>query len=175
MSLSSLAIKGLHAVGIIAAHSKQHPVPTTTLARHIGLSVSSTEIVARKLRSGGLIHANRGPGGGYRLRQPVEHLTVWDVVSYFKDNAQPTVTEHGSPEREAVVDLANQLDQAVCNFLQAYPLADVLKQLPADEPKRAHSRSGNTGFQLKPFRQSAPPLAPSWVFDLAKFSGAAHA
>ena len=175
MPLSLLAIKGLHAVGVIAAHSKQHPLPTTTLARHLGLSVSSTEIVARKLRSGGLIYAHRGPGGGHRLRQPVEHLAVWDVVSYFNDSGQPTPTEHGSPEREAVVDLVGQLDQALCNFLQAYPLADVLKQLPADEPQRAQSKTGNTGFQLKPFRQSAPPLVPSWVFDLAKFSGAAHA
>lgn len=175
MSLSTHAIKGLHAVGIIAAHSKQHPVPTTALARHIGLSVSSTEIVAKKLRGGGLIHANRGPGGGYLLRQPVEHLSVWDVVLYFKDSALPTSNEHGSPEREAVADLVTQLEQTLCNFLQVYPLADVLKQLPADEAKEGRSKAGNAGFHLKPFRQSSPPLAPSWVFDLAKFTSAAHA
>jgi hypothetical protein len=102
-------------------------------------------------------------------------LSVWDVVSYFRDSDLPATTEHSSSESEAVANLASQLDQTLCDFLQAYPLTDVLKQLPADEPRPALSEAGNTGFQLKPFRLSAPPLAPSWVFDLAKFSGAAHA
>ena len=175
MPLSHHAIKGLQAVGILAAHSKQHPMPTTTLARHIGLCVSSTEMVMRKLRSGGLLQAHRGPGGGYQLQQAVEHLSVWDVVSCFNDNDLPPYPNgDASLESEAVMGLAILLDKTLSHFLQAYPLIDVLKQLPVDESGAAELIENNTPFHLKPLRQPAPPLAPSWVFDLAKFTNAAH-
>ena len=155
MPLSHHAIKGLQTVGVLAAHSKQHPMPSTTLARYIGLCVSSTEMVIRKLRSGSLLQVNRGPGGGYQLQQAVEHLSVWDVVSCFNDDGLPSrPTKKASLESEAVVGLAIQLDQELRHFLQAYPLIDVLKQLPVDELGAKDLNESNTPFHLKPFRQS---------------------
>jgi len=132
-------------------------------------------MVTRKLRSGGLIKAYRGPGGGYQLHQAVERLSVWDVVSCFNDNdVLSCPAADASPESEAVVGLAIQLDKTLCQFLQNYPLIDALKQLPVDESVASERNENNTPFHLKPFRQPALPLAPSWVFDLAKFTNAAH-
>jgi len=175
MFLSLHATQGLNAIGIIAASANQKPVPTTSLARHIGLCLSSTEIIVKQLKNGGLICSYRGPGGGYQLQQPVKDLSVWDVVSCFKDHDPPSNTGQGSPESDAALALASELKEAVCQHLQAYPLTDVIAQLPPVEPDKTGSRAMHTAFHLKPLHQSGPPRAPSWVFDLAKFTHTAHA
>ena len=166
------AIKGLHAVGVIAAHAKYHPVPSITLARHIGLCLSSTEMVIKKLRTGGLICSHRGPGGGHQLKQDVENLSVWDVVLCFNADATPNQAEAFSPEREAADGLEAQLGAAIRQSLQAYRLVDVFKQLPDDDSEADDLDESTTGFHLKPLRPIARPLAPSWVFDLANFTHA---
>ena len=175
MFLSLHAQQGLNAIGVIAASSRQKPVPTTRLARHIGLCLSSTEIIVKQLKNGGLICSHRGPGGGYQLQQPVKDLSVWDVVSCFKDNDPPAKTGQGSPESEAALALAIELKERACQHLRSYPLTDVLAQLPSVAPDDMNSRSFNTAFHLKPLHQPSPPKAPSWVFDLARFTHAAHA
>jgi len=175
MSFSHHALLGIHAVAIISTCSSLQPVTAAKLARDIGLCLSSTEMIVKKLRNGGLINSHRGPGGGYRLQQAVEHLSVWDVVSCFKDSDLPTLTEHTSPESQAALALANHLDTTLAHFLQDCRFTDVLKHLDCMEPQDAHSTLSHTAFHLKPLREPALPVAPSWVFDLAKFTHAAHA
>jgi hypothetical protein len=97
------------------------------------------------------------------------------VVSCFKDNDPPAKTGQGSPESEAALALAIELKEAVYQHLRSYPLTDVLARLPSVESDDMNSRSINTAFHLKPLHQPSPPMAPSWVFDLAKFTHAAHA
>jgi len=175
MFFSHHALQGLHAIAIIAASSRQDSVPTTRLARHIGLCLSSTEIIVKQLKNSGLIRSHRGPGGGYQLQQPAKDLSVWDVVACFQKNDAPVNTDQCSPESEAAWTLAMQLDETVRQHLQAYRLIDVIGQLPPVEPERLDARAGQAAFHLKPLRQASLPAAPSWVFDLAKFTHAAHA
>ena len=169
------AMQGLRAIGIIAASSRQQPVPTTRLARHIGLCLSSTEIIVKQLKNGGLIRSYRGPGGGYQLQHLVKDLSVWDVVSCFEGSDMPPKAGYVSPESEAAMDLAIQLDETICKYLQACRLIDVLERFPADANDHADTNASHTAFHLKPLRQPGTPLAPSWVFDLAKFTLPAHA
>ena len=175
MVFSLHAMQGLRAIGIIAASSRQQPVPTTRLARHIGLCLSSTEIIVKQLKNGGLIRSYRGPGGGYQLQHPVKDLSVWDVVSCFEGSDLPPKAGHASPESQAALALAIQLDETVCQFLQACRLIDFLEPFPADASDDADTNASQTAFHLKPLRPPSPPLAPSWVFDLAKFTLPAHA
>lgn len=175
MFFSLHAMQGLRAIGIIAASARQQPVPTTRLARHIGLCLSSTEIIVKQLKNGGLIRSYRGPGGGYQLQNLVKDLSVWDVVSCFEANDLPFKSGHVSPESEAAVALSVQLDEAVCQYLQTCRLIDVLERFPTDANDDADTNASPTAFHLKPLRQPSPPSAPSWVFDLAKFTHAVHA
>ncbi len=61
MFTSSQSIRGLQAIGFIAGSSRQQPVPTTRLVWHIGLCLSSTEIIVKQLKNGGLIRPHHGP------------------------------------------------------------------------------------------------------------------
>jgi len=162
-------------MGVIAGSSHQQPVSTTRLARCIGLCLSSTEIIVRQLKNGGLIRSHRGPGGGYQLQRPVNDLSVWDVVSCFEGTDPASKADQISPESEAALALAIELEASVREHLKSYPLIQVIDQLALLEADDLDSRAMPTAFHLKPLRQSSPPLAPSFVFDLAKFTHAAHA
>ena len=150
-------------------------MPTTRLARQLGLCLSSTEIVVKRLKTGGLLRSHRGPGGGYQLERHVSQLSVWDVISCFDGIKPPEANDHQSPENDAALELAMQLDQRVRQYLEVYPLMNVLQHLRAEEIDNQDSASTNAGFRLKPLQRFGPPLAPSWVFDLAKFMCTAHA
>ena len=175
MNISTQATQGLNAIGLIAASSRLGPMPTTRLARQLGLCLSSTEIVVKRLKTGGLLRSHRGPGGGYQLERHVSQLSVWDVVSCFDGIKPPEADHHQSPENDAALELAVQLDQRVRQYLEVYPLIDVLQHLRANEVNDLDSAKTNAGFRLKPLQRFGPPLAPSWVFDLAKFMRTAHA
>jgi len=175
MFLNTHATQGLHAIAVSASSSGKQPVPTTRLARHIGLCLSSTEIIVKQLKNRGLVRAHRGPGGGYQLERSAEHLSVWDVVACFQDHDRPAHSDQISPESEAAWALSTALDDAVCQYLRDYRLLDVLRHLPAGTTQNQDYDTKRAAFHLKPLRQPSLPLAPSWVFDLAKFSQAAHA
>lgn len=175
MPLSLHATQGLNAIGIIAASSKHKPVPTTRLARHIGLCLSTTEIIVKQLKNGGLVCSHRGPGGGYQLQQPINSLSVWDVVSCFSNLEPAEKNVYDSPESEAALALSIQLEETVCQHLRACPLTDVLAKLPPVASDEPDSRSSHTAFHLKPLHPPRPPSAPRWVFDLANFARAEHA
>lgn len=175
MLTNAQAMQGLQAIAVIAAASGQQPVPTTRLARHIGLCLSSTEIVIKQLKASGLLRSHRGPGGGYQLERPAEDLSVWDVVACFQTHDRPAPGEQLSPESETAWALSGALDDAMCQHLKDYRLLDVLRQLPAPAPQAKDLDTQRAAFHLKPLRPPSLPSAPSWVFDLAKFSQAAHA
>ena len=175
MNISIQATQGLNAVGLIAASSRLGPMPTTRLARQLGLCLSSTEIVVKRLKTGGLLRSHRGPGGGYQLQRHVSQLSVWDVVSCFDGIKPPDANDQQSPESGAALELALQLDQRVRQYLEGYPLMDVLQHLRTDDIEDENVASTSAGFRLKPLQRFGPPLAPSWVFDLAKFTRTAHA
>jgi Rrf2 family protein len=175
MLLHIHAMQGLHALAVIASSSGKQPVPTTRLARHIGLCLSSTEIIVKHLKSNGLLRSHRGPGGGYQLERPCEQLSVWDVVACFPDQDRPAQSDQISPESEAAWALSVALDDTLRHYLQAYRLSDVLGKFPSGAPQNQECDTQRVAFNLKPLRPPSLPLAPSWVFDLAKFSRSAHA
>ena len=166
--------QGLHAMGIIAASSISEPVSAINLARQVGLCLSSTEAVLRKLKKGGLICSHRGPGGGYQLQRPVNKLSVWDVVFCFYGSDLPRKTACESAEGQAALALATEVEEATRQFLENCRLGDVIEKLPTNQATVQGSESSGMAFYLKPLPQPKPPLTPSWVFHLAKFTHAMH-
>jgi len=123
----------------------------------------------KDLKEGDLLRAHRGPGGGYQLQQAVVNLSVWDVVSCF--NSEETETKHADPSLEslAALGLHQQLEDIKRSFLQAYPLAEVLKHMPETVIDNEVIHASSMGFHFKPIQKPALPMAPNSVFDLSNF------
>lgn len=56
------------------------PVLLQDAAKELGMTPSRLQPVAVRLRAAGLIASRRGRGGGYFLPQPLERMSLWDVV-----------------------------------------------------------------------------------------------
>ena len=175
MQFKPKATHSLRAIAIITASPGGSPVTALNLAQELGLSLSGTESIVSKLKKGGLILAHRGPGGGYQLVRAVDNFSVWDVVCHFHGSDLPTVPTCEGPESQAVFALAVEVEQAMRSHLEAWPLADVVAKLSPSEIDFTEGAPSRSPFNLKPLLQPAPPTAPSWVFDLAKFSRPTYA
>jgi Rrf2 family protein len=167
--LNSRAIHGLNVIGLVASAQRHQPITTARLSRMLGLSVSYTESLMKDLKEGDLLRAHRGPGGGYQLQQAVVNLSVWDVVSCF--NTEETLTGQADQSSEflAAFNLHQQLDDIKRSFLQSYPLADVLKHMPASTMDSEVIHASSMSFHFKPIQKQALPMAPNSVFDLSNF------
>jgi Rrf2 family protein len=54
------------------------------LAQRFSIPQSLLAKLLQRLQKGGLIEAERGPRGGYRLRRPLEQITVQEVVQTIR-------------------------------------------------------------------------------------------
>lgn len=45
----------------------------------------------------GLVDSHKGPGGGFRLTRPAEHITLWDVLEPIEDFSRPAGCVLGRP------------------------------------------------------------------------------
>ena len=66
----------LKALVDLAVHDGIGPVTTAAIAKRQGIPVRSLEQLFNRLRRKGLVQAERGPRGGYRLRKPADQIPV---------------------------------------------------------------------------------------------------
>ena len=89
MNITSKSKYALRAV-IHLARADGRPVRREDLASaQGGISTEYLEKILLRLREQGLLIAKSGPGGGYRLAQPPEEITAWDVIHAVEDSLAP--------------------------------------------------------------------------------------
>jgi len=163
------AIHGLNVIALVASSPRHQPITTSRLSRVLDLSVSYTESLMKDLKEGDLLRAHRGPGGGYQLHRAVVNLSVWDVVSCFTSEEPDTPPSNRSAEFLAASDLYLQLEDCKRRFLQAYPLAEVLRHMPMSAKDSDATHISSMSFHFKPIQKHKLPVAPNSVFDLSNF------
>jgi Rrf2 family iron-sulfur cluster assembly transcriptional regulator len=112
------------------------PVCLSDIAASQLLSLSYLEQIFARLRRGGLVSANRGPGGGYRLSRPAAAISIADIVGAVDEPIRATRCEEGGPgcmlysETETgpcrTHGLWKELGRQIELFLEGVSLADVL-------------------------------------------------
>jgi len=75
--------KGRYAVSAmmdLAIHDKIRPLTIAEIAEKQNISLSYLEQLFAVLRREGLVRGTRGPGGGYRLAQPANMISVAQII-----------------------------------------------------------------------------------------------
>jgi len=88
-----LTTKGRYAVTAmldLALHTEDTPVPLADISERQSISVSYLEQLFAKLRRNGLVNSVRGPGGGYRLNQAKEEISVADIIGAVDESVDAT-------------------------------------------------------------------------------------
>jgi Rrf2 family protein len=110
MKLSLSSSHALHAVCSLAAAGGREPLTARHLAPAAGASAVALRTVLRLLVEAGVLSADGGPNGGYRLSRPADKVTLLEVVEAIDG---PVRGEDPFADR-----LGGQL-QAVCDDLAA--------------------------------------------------------
>ncbi len=125
-----ISTKGRHAVMVmvdLARNGQGKPISLAEVAVRQEISLSYMEQLISRLKSHGLVHSLRGPGGGYMLAFPGDQITVLQVVSAV-DETVPRIILN-DPMTASGRQLTDLLWQAigdeVSNYLETVTLADV--------------------------------------------------
>lgn len=154
-----LSTKGRYAVTAmmdLALHEGQGPVTLADISESQGISLSYLEQLFARLRKHSLVSGVRGPGGGYRLAQPADQITIADIITAVDENVDATRCKGRGDcqegERCLTHDLWMDLSRQIYDFLNGITLAQ-LAQEPA--VRRVAERQGLTEQPLADRRQTA--------------------
>ena len=92
---------GLMAMQYIAEHQGGAPVGVKRIAGEFGIPVELLAKVLQRLAKGGLMVAQRGPCGGYRLTLPPSSVTVGQVIRVLEGPLAivSCMADHGAVSR----------------------------------------------------------------------------
>jgi Rrf2 family protein len=95
MKRNSRLSLALHALGHMAGDPKRVR-PSAEIAEHAGTNPVVVKRVLGRLRAAGLLIAEKGHSGGWRLARPPEAITLADVYLALEERLAPEA-EHAAP------------------------------------------------------------------------------
>jgi Rrf2 family iron-sulfur cluster assembly transcriptional regulator len=133
-----LSTKGRYAVMAmvdLAKHSGGEPVSLAEIAERQEISLSYLEQLFAKLRKGGLVNSQRGPGGGYLLAFAAAETRISDIILAVDEPIRATRCTPGAPvgcrgnkSRCLTHDLWEELGNQIHLYLSSVSLADVVER-----------------------------------------------
>ncbi len=138
MRISDAASLGLHAAAYLAACGGER-VPTAKVASELGVSSAHLAKVLRELERAGIVHAKRGPDGGFVLARDAARVTLREVYEAIEG---PIETEACLLGEQACTGncilgkLMSSLDGEVRRKLEGIRLADVAGRFRAARARK---------------------------------------
>lgn len=128
-----LTTKGRYAVTAmldLALHSAKGPVSLADISGRQEISLSYLEQLFAKLRQNDLVCSVRGPGGGYRLKRPLEEVFVAQIIDAVNESVDATNCGGAGNCQQGEVCLTHylwtDLSQQIHQFLSGISLASLV-------------------------------------------------
>lgn len=128
-----LTTKGRFAVTAMVDLALRHnrgPVTLAAISERQHISLSYLEQLFGKLRRASLVSSVRGPGGGYNLAQPANHISVADIVTAVDEPLDATQCggkENCQDDKRCMThDLWATLNEKMYEYLSSVTLADLV-------------------------------------------------
>lgn len=142
MRMSTKAQYAVRALVSLHLTSGGMPVTIKSIAARENISLNYLEQLFVKLRRGEIVHSVRGPGGGYVLARPAEHIRIDEIIDTVEEALVPLscMNADGSCgcDDECTTHLVWQgLGNQIRNFLSSITLED----LTNDGRHRLHQES----------------------------------
>ena len=121
-----LTTKGRYAVSAmmdLAIHDNIKPLTIADIAEKQKISLSYLEQLFAVLRREGLVRGTRGPGGGYRLAQSAESITVAQIIRAVD---MKSMEDNGMQQEYLPYALWAQLSHQIFSFLDNITLAQCI-------------------------------------------------
>lgn len=131
-----ISTKGRYALRVLtdlAEHQSDGYVSLKEVAHRQEISEKYLEAIIKLLVKDGILIGLRGKGGGYRLSQPPDHISVYRVLQLTENSLAPvSCLETNSTPCTKMVDcrtfpLWRGLDQVISEYLGRYTVADLMQ------------------------------------------------
>lgn len=135
-----ISTKGRYALRVLtdmAEHQSDGYVPLKEIAQRQEISEKYLESIVKSLVKAGVLIGLRGKGGGYRLSQHPDQLTVGKVLRLSEGSLSPvTCLEEGAAPCTRIAEcrtlpMWRGLDKVIYDYLESYTIADLMQM---DEP-----------------------------------------
>lgn len=130
-----LTTKGRYAVTAmldLALHTHNGPTSLSDISQRQEISLSYLEQLFARLRRAGLVNSVRGPGGGYRLSQPAEAISVSKVIDAVNETVDATRCQGLSDCQQGDTCLTHhlwcELSGQIRHFLDEMTLAQLMQR-----------------------------------------------
>lgn len=128
-----LTTKGRYAVTAmldLALHSSAGPVSLADISRRQEISLSYLEQLFSKLRQNDLVCSVRGPGGGYKLKRPLDEVFVAQIIDAVNESVDTTNCGGAGNCQQGEVCLTHylwtDLSEQIHQFLSGISLASLV-------------------------------------------------
>ncbi|MDR0947594.1 MAG: Rrf2 family transcriptional regulator [Ruminococcus sp.] len=139
-----ISAKGRYAVcamiKLAAEYGSGETLSTQKIAERLGISKIYLEQVFSQLRHAGLIGAEKGTGGGYKLKKGAEQISVYDILSVTESGlfepVEPILTDKAPAIENAFIEeVINPLDKLIVEFFSRKTLKELYDEaLKRSEP-----------------------------------------
>ena len=130
-----LTTKGRFAVTAmmdIALQEGVRPVALSDISERQNISLSYLEQLFGKLRQRALVTSVRGPGGGYRISQPTETITVGEIIRAVDETVDATQCgglKNCKDDKECIThELWTGLNEHIFDYMDTVKLADLVEK-----------------------------------------------
>ena len=130
-----LTTKGRFAVTAmmdIALQEGVRPVALNDISERQNISLSYLEQLFGKLRRRALVTSVRGPGGGYRISQPTETITVGEIIRAVDETVDATQCgglKNCKDDKECIThELWTGLNEHIFDYMDTVKLADLVEK-----------------------------------------------
>ncbi len=133
--------KGRYALRVmveLAAHNKEELTPLKTIAENQNISLKYLESIMAVLSKAGMVIAQHGKHGGYRLARDPQFYTVGEILTLLDGSASPVeciaLEENNCPNAKVCPTLPmwKELDELVQGFLSSKTLLDLVSKDAGD-------------------------------------------
>lgn len=137
-----LTTKGRYAVTAVldlALHQKDGPVSLAAISERQCISLSYLEQLFAKLRRNSIVSSTRGPGGGYKLTNNVEEVSVSDIILAVDETCKVVDCNdsdncHGDYQC-LTHDLWQELSNEIRTFLDGITISEIMSQQTVNDIK----------------------------------------
>lgn len=125
--------KGRYAVSAmldLALHDNIRPLTIAEIAEKQNISLSYLEQIFAVLRKNGLVRGMRGPGGGYRLAQSINAITIAQIIRTVDESS---LSKNNETDEYLPFELWGELSKQIYSFLDGITLEQCITNLETRE------------------------------------------